>query len=360
MKYLKLLRLMLVIMVLPFVSCSNKTEVKTHVRAVRVLKVTQLGANKKRIVIPAVINEKRETKLAFRVPGPLVRLNDTIGNFVTKGEVIARIDSRDFEIAVESSHAAFVLAEAELKRYQNLLAQGSVANSTYDRIEANYTLAKTGYKSAKNALGDTELRAPFAGYINHVFTNNYEEVTPGQPITSLIDLSRFEVNGWISSNDMTTLTDSSQFTCIIENGTEKIRVNGKLKEVGHKISFSKQSYPISLIIDAPENMNLRAGMTAYMEIENMSVSSNSAVEIPVTALFSKDQKSFVWVFNNKEQSVAARQVQVDKFITDDKVTLKAGLSAGERIVSAGVNYLFEGQIVKQLKGFSETNIGKRL
>ena len=359
MKNWKLLRVLLVLGLVPLVSCREQTKEQTHVRSVRVLTVLQSGENTRKLIVPASINEMRETKLAFRVRGPLVRLNDTIGHFVSEGDVIAQIDARDFKIAVESAEAAYVMAKAELERYQKLLQKKSVAQSTYDRISANFTLSKTAYESACNALADTKLRAPFAGYLNHVFANNYEKVNAGQPIVSLIDLSQLEVNSWLSLSDISAITDSTQYACIVEVDGKEVRINGTLKAVGHKISASKQSYPISLVINAPKQLNLKAGMTTHLEIISHSSKHEPLVELPVTALYSKEGKSFVWLFDHQKSTVSAHEIKVDKFLSDDRITIKSGLMGGETVVSAGVNYLFEGQEVKRLETFSKTNIGKR-
>lgn len=345
---------------LVFVGCKEKNKEKLHVRSVKVYQTSSKVNQNNATIVPASINEKRETKLAFRVRGPLVKLNDIIGDYVSKGQVIAKIDSRDYKIAVESTQAAFKLANAEYKRYKTLLEQESVAASTYDKIELNYTSAKNAYESAKNALNDTELRAPFSGYINHVFVNNFEEVNPGQPIVSFIDLSKFEVKAWVSIEDLSKINDNTDYACLVEVGNKKIKVPGTLKEVGHKTSMTKQSYPISILIDAPKNIKLRAGMTTHLEIIENETSSLGFMQIPITCVFNKKNKTFVWLFNENTNTVLAKEVVSGKVLANDMIEIKRGLKGGKNIVSTGVNYLFEGQKVKKYEGFSKTNVGNKL
>ena len=343
-----------------FVACKEKTKEKVHVRSVKVFK-TSINTNQdKATIVPASINEKRETKLAFRVNGPLVKLNDIIGDYVSKGQVIAKIDPRDYKIAVESTQAVYKLANAEYKRYKTLLEKESVSASTYDQMESKYTAAKTAYESAKNALEDTDLKAPFSGYISDVYVNNFEEVNPGQAIVSFIDLSKFEVKAWISLEDLSKINDNTQYACLIDLGNKKIRVPGKLKEVGHKTSMSKQSYPLSILIDAPENVKLRAGMTTHLEIIDSEVSLLTSMQIPISCVFSKENKTCVWLFNESTNTVSSKEVQRGDIVGDDMIQIQKGLSGGENIVSSGVNFLSEGAKVKKYKGFSKTNIGNKL
>lgn len=358
MRYLKGISYLLLGMLI-FVGCKEKVKEKEYVRAVKVFKTGVSTSNKNTTTVPASINEKRETKLAFRVKGPLVKLNDVIGDYVQKGQVIAKIDPRDYKIAVESTQAAYKLASAEYKRYKTLLEKESVSASTYDQMESNYTAAKTAYESAKNALEDTELKAPFSGYISDVFVNNYEEVNPGQAIVSFIDLSKFEVKAWISLEDLSKINDNTQYACLIDLGNQKIRVVGTLKEVGHKTSMSKQSYPISILIDAPENVKLRAGMTTHLEIIDAD-NTSSSLEIPITSIYSKENKTYVWLFNESTNTVSSKEVLRGKIIGDDMIQIKKGLNGGENIVCTGVNFLSEGTKVKKYKGFSKTNVGNKL
>jgi len=359
MKYLKQFSHVLII-ALAMLGCKEKAEKKINIRTVKVIETTFDADQIYKTIIPASINEKRETKLAFRVNGPLIRLNDTIGDYVTNGQVIAEIDPRDYKIAIESMQAAYKLASAEYERYKTLLEKESVAASTYDQIESNYVVAKTAYESAKNALNDTRLRAPFSGYISDVFVNNYEEVNPGQAIVSFIDLSKFEVKAWMSLEDLNKVNENTQYACLIDLGNKKIRIPGTLKEIGHKTSASKQSYPISVLIDAQEDVKLRAGMTTHLEVIESNPSLSSSILIPVSCLFTKENKTFVWLFNESTNTVSSKEVVSKQILANDMIQIKKGLKSGEMLVSTGVNYLVEGQKVKRYKEFSKTNIGNKL
>ncbi|MCU4157266.1 efflux RND transporter periplasmic adaptor subunit [Carboxylicivirga sp. A043] len=344
---------------LAFYGCQNKTEQKAAIRPVKVYSTISNYGIDNRTLIPATINEKRETKLAFRVKGPLMQLNDIIGDYVEQGQVIAQIDPRDYKIAVESTQATHKLAKAEYQRYKTLLEKESVAVSTYDQVESNYTSAKTAFTSAKNALADTELRAPFSGYISNVFVNNFEEVNPGQPIVSFIDLSKLEVKAWVSLNELNKINEQTQFTCLIDQNGIEIRIPATLKEIGHKTSASKQSYPVSVIIDNPDDINLRSGMSTHLEIAHHDTKASSSMQIPVTCLFNRADKTFVWLLNDGN-TVSSKEIKRGRLLANDMIEVKSGLNGGEKLISTGVHYLSEGQKVKMYNGFSKTNIGNKL
>ncbi|MGD8782083.1 MAG: efflux RND transporter periplasmic adaptor subunit [Ignavibacteria bacterium] len=341
-------------------ACNDADTTQDSMRPVRTAKPIQYEKGKQDITLPASINELRETKLSFRVGGPLLQLNDIKGAYVKKGELIAKIDPRDFRLAVEATKSQFELATIEYERYKNLKETETVSKSVYDKVETGYKLAKTNYERAVNALADVDIVAPFSGYINNVFVNNYEMVKPGQPILSLIDMSMYEVNAWISVEDAINVNENSSFICIVSLGDKKIQLSGKLKEIGTKTSFSKQSLPITVVINAPDNIKLSAGMTTFLEITNNSKNANASFTVPSTAIFTEDNEPYVWVYDKNTSTVSACKVTTGSLASDNSIEIKSGITGNEDIVTAGVHYLFEGQKVKKMEQFSKSNIGNKL
>lgn len=339
--------------------CGETKQVQKPVRSVKIQKVGLDEACNGKIVLPASVSELKEVNLAFRVGGPLVELNNTVGSYVKKGDVIAKIDSRDFKIAVESAQTQYLHAKAEYERYKNLLAKNSASKSLFDQMEANYKLSKIAFESARNALNDTEIKAPFSGYINIAFVENFEKINPGAPIVSLLDLSSFEVNAWISAHDMNHINSKTEFVCVVKNGKYH-RLKAKIKEIGSKSSFSKQSYPITVVVEVPSDFKLRAGMTAKLEISNNIIQDKSKITIPVVSVFSKEEKTFVWIFNEKTSKVSLREVKLGSIVSDHNIEILEGLNNNESIVTAGVHYLQEGQEVKKMIAFTDSNIGNQL
>lgn len=342
------------------VACTETKEKVKSIRPVRTEKPLVMRSGESKITLPASINELRETKLSFHVGGPLIKLNDVIGDYVKRGEIIAKLDPRDFKVAVESTESRYNLAKAEYERYKNLMEKESVSKSVFDQMETAYKLAKNDFEAASNAFEDTEIKAPFSGYINHVFVNNFEEVPPGSPIISLLDISNFEVNGWISVEDVNLIDENTDFACIVKQGDKKVRISGKLKEIGNKTSISKQSLPITIVIDSTEDLKLKAGMTTYLEINLRKERSKLSFQIPITSIFTKDGKILVWVLDEQSSKVSSRAVTTGKILDDGSIEILDGLSGEETVVTAGASYLFEGQKVKKIDKLSKSNVGNKL
>ena len=351
--------LLLATLVFSVMACKETETKQNSIRPVRTAKPIVSKKSNSNITLPASINELRETKLSFRVGGPLLQLNDIKGTYVNKGDIIAQIDPRDFKLAVEATKTQYEQAKAEYERYKNLRETKTVAKNVFDKIEMGYKLSKTNYEKAKNALADIDIRAPFSGYINNVFVNNYEMVQPGQPILSLIDVSQYEVNAWLPINDAANVNKNSIFRCKISLKGKNFYLKGKLKEIGTKTSFTKQTLPITVIVSAPDSIQLRPGMTTFLEIAEQTKNTNTAFTIPTSAIFTKNNKPYVWILNNESSTVSAHVITTRNFTEANSIEV-FGITGNEDIVTAGVHYLFEGQKVKKMEQFSKSNIGNKL
>jgi len=149
-----------------FSSCtSHKKEHKEVVKYVKVETVKSTNENSN-LVFNGIIKEKSLTSLSFRVGGPLKILNVKPGDFVKKGNLIAAIDKRDYELQLQSTKAQFLQLKGEYSRYKELFEEDKIPANSYEKIESGYLMAKTAFENAENQLKDAELRAPFSGYIH--------------------------------------------------------------------------------------------------------------------------------------------------------------------------------------------------
>ncbi len=99
---------------------------------------------------PALINVAKESDLAFRVGGPIKEFNAVVGQKFKKGEIIAKIDSRDFKIQISRLNAALEGARASLKAMKKGARQEDIASLTADLEAAKARLEKSDKELARS------------------------------------------------------------------------------------------------------------------------------------------------------------------------------------------------------------------
>lgn len=164
---------------------------------------------------------QRETTVMPNVNGPVDRVRVEEGDFVQKGELLASIDAKDYELGVEQAKASVSAAkanvetlESEFGRMKELLEKDAVSESNFDKLKgqlegarAQLSKAKIGLKQAKKARSDAYVSAPYSGTITRVGVSSGDYAIPGQvPLVTLVETNKLylrtqvpeEYSGYVS------------------------------------------------------------------------------------------------------------------------------------------------------------------
>lgn len=306
------------------------------------------------IAYPGKVKAASDVNLAFRVAGPILRVPAETGAFVRKDEVIAEIDPRDYRIQLSATEAEYKQIKAEAERVIELYRRNSVAVNDYDKAVSGLQQITAKYEAHKNALEDTRLLAPFDGYIQKKYFDAHETVNAGMPVISMINSGYFEVEIDIPSSDYVRQRHFKSFSCTFDVFPGKV-FPLELIEITRKANLN-QLYRVRLRLKPEKDVAIAAGMSVNVTIE-YEPKDVLLTSVPLTALFEKDGKPVVWVYEPASGSVKQREIKVAKFLKNGRAVVYDGLKIGEVVVSAGVRSLQEGMRVKLLKPVAGTNVG---
>lgn len=334
-------------------SCgSTEPNEKEVVRYVKTVEVLPVSGNSK-LVYNGVVKENRQVTLSFKVAGPVVELTVDAGDYVNKGQVLARIDKRDYNVNVHASEARYTQSKAEYERYKELYERKKLPENTLEKLKAGYLMAKSQYEAAVNALEDTDLKAPFAGYVNKKMIENFQTVGAGQPIIELLDFSELEVVVSIPEGQINEMNKVAKITCDIKNANQ-FAVPGKVKSLSKKTG-SDHMFEAKILLQGENLKQVKPGMVAKVNVVKDDV-DNSGLLVPVEAVFSQSEKKYIWVVG-QDMTVQKHEVSVIKIQQNGLIEIKNHVQVGSKVVIAGVHSLLEGQKVQILPEKSETNIG---
>ena len=330
-------------------------------RPVKVIAVEGSNFEENR-AFPGIVKAEREIDLAFRVGGPLIEYDLNIGKQVQKGEILARIDPRDFEVRIEKLSAELKAAEVRLadaekdfKRQRNLLEESAASQSQYDKTQMLVKTTRAGIESlkadlsaAKNALGDTRLIAPFDGVVNRKFVENHENIESGVPVVSLLDISKIEVFTSIPDDIVIRESDFMDIYAILDAYPGR-KISASLKEIGRQTDNANQSYPLTVILDTPEALTITPGMAATVHIVLGTPDKKiDGVYLPASAVFSDGKgDSCVWRVKLGSPDIEKVRVKAGE-LKDDEIHVISDLRTGDLVVSAGARFLVEGQKIRIL------------
>ncbi|MGI6074878.1 MAG: efflux RND transporter periplasmic adaptor subunit [Pyramidobacter sp.] len=321
------------------------------------------------------VQGSQRADLSFRVPGPLLELPIELGKRLKKGDLVGRIDPRDFRTALHQAQSALSQARAkytqasnDFKRYDELYKKKAISKAQYDSFRTASDVARSAVKTAeanvaaaKNALNDTELRAPFNGVIVARLAENFQVVQAKQPVASLQNLDVIEIVIHLSEEEIATVgvaDDAGMPFRLSEKA--KIDLEGAINELPgqtFKLQFKEaavrsnpqtKTYPVTLTMPRPENARILPGMFINITASVDSVESEEGQEeffVPLSAV-AGDMNGNRWVWSVlRDNSIKKIPVTLGVF-RGSRIQVLGDLHKGDLVVVEGARTLVEGDMVK--------------
>ncbi|HPF99343.1 MAG TPA: efflux RND transporter periplasmic adaptor subunit [Kiritimatiellia bacterium] len=138
--------------------------------------------------------ECTQVLVAPQVGGRIASLPLQEGAVVSKGDLVAQIDSRDYELRRDEAAAAARAAEADFKRIKQVFEQKSVTQKQLDDAQAGVDLARARLALAEKAVADCRVTAPMDGVVTTKSREEGEVISVGTPV---VQLSRLD-EVWLS------------------------------------------------------------------------------------------------------------------------------------------------------------------
>lgn len=351
---------------------SNQPTLQTTVKepvpvAVRALEINtgpmQLSVNSEGNVQPSV-----ETKLVAQVAGEVIDVSDSLvaGGEFSNGDILLRLDPRDYEIAVTRSQAAMSRAEAEQRfaaeeaaRIKSLYGNELASIAELQNAERLLAVANAALADAKAALmratvdlERTVFRAPFNGRVRGENVDAGQFVAKGSMIATLYDTDRLQVRLPLADSQLAYLDASYAQTGLAGDVPANVLLTadyaGDTQTWGAKLlrtegDISVKSRFLHVIVEVTNTLSsngvrLPVGLFVDAAIEGRTV--DNLVSVPRTALRPDNS---VMVINERNQ-LEFRDVSIFK-LSDSDVLISEGLLSGERISISPLQFVVEGMPV---------------
>jgi len=312
------------------------------------------------------VRARFETTLSFRVTGKILARPVEIGDRVRKGQLLARLDNSDFQLAVQTLKAQLksaladrAFAKDDLTRYRELLDQKVISNPDFDRHQTAYTNAQervaaleAQLKQTINQLEYTELSADREGVITALEVEKGQVIVAGQPVVKLAQLDEKEIHFDIPEQRIAAIKNHQTVAVTLLSDNEH-QFNAKIREISVSADPASRTYRAkATLLDGQQAAHL--GMTATVWLTS---DKTDLVAVPLAAVFTSQaqpKQQQVWVIDEATSTVKAVPVQLGSALPGELVSIE-GLQAGQLIVSAGVQRLKEGQTVRLSESLPRTS-----
>jgi len=311
---------------------------------------------------PGRIESSNRAELSFRVAGTVQDILVKEGDLVVQGQLLAKLDPTDYETVVQDRQATFDNAERNFQRGKELVGDGFISRTEYDRLEANFKTSEAALAAARQDLAYTELKAPFGGRVAKRYAEKFEEIGIKQTMFTLQDVDQLQVKVDLPESLIRSLRPDPELR---DATSENRRVNafvtfeGKpdqpfpltIREISTRADPRTQTFEVTFNLPAPQDFIVLPGMTATVTVDLSRVIQNvdSTQWVPVNAVVADSALGArVWVLDPQTMTVSSVGVEIGQ-MQADQVEILSGLTGGEEIISVGAPYLAEGMQVTRME-----------
>jgi multidrug efflux system membrane fusion protein len=316
---------------------------------VRAASVTLAAATETR-AYTGTIKPRFESDLGFRVQGKIVERLINIGDKVTPGMTLARLDATDYQLSLESANAELTAAESSLaqadadeKRYARLTQGGWTSAASFDQKKAaadeargRVERAKRSLSLAQNQLDYTSLRATEAGIVTALPVEAGQVVTAGQLIARVARLDELEAVVTIPESRIDS--DRNAIASVTLWAAPDHVYEAKLREVSPQADPATRTYQARYSILKPD-AGIGLGKTATVHLAQLGGSGQA--RLPLASVFKDEGQPSVWLIDEAHGRLIKKDVEVSSW-TETSAIVSGGLETGQKIVAAGVHKLDAG------------------
>jgi len=336
-------------------SCDKPVPPTPQARPVRAIEVER-PAEGETVSLTGHVRAKDQANLAFRLDGRMIERPVNVGNVLKAGQVVAKLDPTIQQNAVNSAQANLASLEAVLTqarltfgRQQQLIKNGWTSVANFDearqKLETTQALvdsAQAQLRTAQEQLSYTVLTADGSGVVTAYGAEPGEVVQAGKMIVQVARQGPRDAVFDVPEQLIRTAPRDELIEIALTNDPS-VRATGRVREVSPQADATTRTWQVKVgIINPPEAMQLGSTVTGSIKL-----AAPPGVELPASALTEANGQPAVWVVDRQSKTVSLREVDVSRY-DPGSVVISQGLENGEVVVTAGVQMLHPGQIVRLL------------
>lgn len=279
------------------------------------------------------VSAVRGVMVSTDLPGVVRTISFESGKKVQEGDELLRLDVSVEEADLESARASADLAELDLKRAQELIAQRAGSKADLDLAEATLRQARARIASLQATIERKTVRAPFTGYLGIRLVNLGQYLGPGASVVSLQELDRLYVDFALPQQYLGQLAPGMA-TRVTTDAAPDRDFLGALTAWNPDIDVRTRNVKLQASLDNPQEL-LRPGM--FVRVELLLPDPEPVLAVPATAIQYAAFGNSVYVIEQDEDGAPiARQrlVRVGR-TRGDFVAVTEGLQAGDTVVAVG-------------------------
>ncbi len=289
----------------------------------------------------ATLESRTEADIITRVTGIIEQLSVEEGDYVEKGQVLAKIDPRRYQLALDKADAELEGINQELQRLSLMAEKKLVSAQASDKLKYQHQAAVAARKLAELDLQDSQIVAPISGFVSHRYVKPGYFTQGYQKLFHIVDSTNLQAIVYLPEHQLSNVKLDQQANLSFSARKNQI-YQAKVRSVSPVIDPSSGTFKVILSINN-NKQELKPGM--FAQIALTFATHNDAFTIASDAIITLDNKSKIYLVRDNK----AVEVQVNKGFIEGQLTEITGeIKEGDSVVVNGQHNLKADALVEVL------------
>jgi len=294
----------------------------------------------------ATLESRNEADIITRVTGIIEELTIEEGDFVEKGQVLARIDPRRYELALAKADAELAGINQELQRLSLMAEKQLVSAQASDKLKYQHQAAVAARELAALDLKDSQIVAPISGYISKRFVKAGHFTQGYQKLFHIVDQSSLQAVVYLPEHQLSHVK-LQQRALLSFSARQGKQFLAEVRSISPVIDSRSGTFKVILSLDN-SSLELKPGM--FAQIALTFDTHKDTLTIPSDAIITLDNQSKVYLVKDNK----AVEVVIEKGFVQEQITEISGeLQEGDIVVVNGQHNLKTDALVEVLNGKPE-------
>ncbi|WP_297094141.1 efflux RND transporter periplasmic adaptor subunit [uncultured Draconibacterium sp.] len=294
------------------------------------------------IEVTGKVEAEQDVDVSPESAGIIKEVLVTEGEHVSKGQILARLNTDVLERSVEELQVQLDLAVTNYERQKNLWDQNIGSEMEYLQAKNSKESLQKRINSLNTQIEMAEVKSPINGVVDIVYQEKGNIGSPQTPFAKVINTSNIKIYGDISETYITKVHRGDDVE--IRFPALDKTVDAKINQIGNTIDPNNRTFRVRINIGNPTNM-IKPNLVSVLSMRDYV--NESAIVVP--SLFIKEdfKGHYLYIVENNSGENVAKKVYVTPGVSNNNMTeITEGLTAGTQVISEGYNQVVNGTAVK--------------
>jgi len=282
------------------------------------------------------------------LPGTVDKIEFESGKFVSQGDILVELDTRQERAQLAAAEAQRDLAKINFNRTQELVKEGVVAQMEFDNVNAQKNATEAQVGEIRAAIARKTIRAPFSGVLGIRQANLGQYLSAGQAIVPLQALNPIYVNFGIPQQQAAEMKLGRILRIVTDDNAHE-QYMGRITATDSVVSESTRNVQVQATL-SNNQMKLHPGM--FVQVKVSTGTDQPVIALPASAINYAPYGDSVYVVTDlKDPAGKTYRGVKQQFVKlgssrGDQVAVISGVNPGDEVVSSGVFKLRNGAAVQ--------------